>query len=240
MAEAGPVAEVPEAAAPVTTDFSQCAGCSVVGAVSWTFQGIFKDDKCTIPLAQADTPACAQVPAVGPAGVTFVDRFGGHAANSTANITLTEQIAPDVARFRKTGEGCARANEVATDIAPLGCAGQRVCRDASGVLTCANCRTFTNGCPDFEQTRTYAAIQDTPTAGVPKNGNLEKLKQCCAALGAQGKALGASPEGMTIQSYAAQCTALVAQAGPNGNAPELGPLRTYLQGANIPAVCKGL
>lgn len=245
VADAGGPVTTPTAvdastAAP-TADISQCAGCAVVGAVSWTFQGIYKDDKCTIPLAQADTPACAQVPAVGPASVTFTDRSATHAPSSTANITLTEQVSPDVARFRKTGEGCARANEVATDITPMNCAGQRVCRDAAGVLTCGpTCRTFTNGCPDFEQTRTYASIQDTPTAGVPKNGNLERLKACCAALAAQGKQLGASPEGMTLISYSQQCMMLVAQAGPNGNAPELGPLRGYLQSANVPAICKGL
>lgn len=249
---AGLVPEAGVVATPVTTDaavsatpgadLSQCAGCTVVGAISWTFQGIYKDDKCTVPLAQADTPACAQVPAVGPASVTFVDQVGAHAPNSSANITLTEQVAPDVARFRKNGTGCTRANEVATDITPMNCAGQRVCRDAAGTLTCAtpSCRAFANGCPDFEQTRTYAAIQDTPTAGVPKNGNLEKLRACCNALAAQGKALGPSPEGMTMITYSQQCLALVAQVGPNGNAPELGAIRPYLQGGNIPAICKGL
>lgn len=244
VADAGAVAvpavDAGAGGATPTADISQCAGCTVVGAISWTFQGIFKDDKCTVPLAQADTPACAQVPAVGPASVTFVDRHGAHAPNSTANITLTEQVAPDVARFRKTGEGCARANEVATDIAPIGCAGQRVCRDAAGTLACANCRTFANGCPDFEQVRTYAAIQDTPTAGVPTNANLERLKACCNALATQGKSLGASPEGMTMISMSQQCLAIVAQAGPKGTAPELGPIRGYLAGANVPAVCKGL
>lgn len=242
VAEAGApiVTTSVDAAAPATADLSQCAGCSTVAAQSWVFQGIYKDDKCTVPLAQIDTPACAPVAAVGPASVTFTDRFGAHAANSTANITLTEQVAADVARFRKTPEGCTRANEMATDITPINCAGQRVCRDATGVLVCANCRTFGNGCPDFEETRTYAAIQDTPSAVAPKNGNLEKLKACCNALAAQGKSLGASPEGMTLITYSQQCLALVAQAGPSGNAPELGPLRGYLAGANIPAVCKGL
>ena len=240
VAEAGPIVTATVDAAPAAADLSQCAGCSTVAQQTWAFQGIYKDDKCTVPLAQIDTPACAPVTAVGPASVTFNDRFGAHAANSTANITLTEQVAPDVARFRKTPEGCTRANEMATDITPLGCAGQRVCRDATGVLVCANCRTFGNGCPDFEETRTYAAIQDTPSAAAPKNGNLEKLKACCAALATQGKSLGASPEGGMLIAYSQQCLALVAQAGPSGNAPELGPLRGYLAGANIPAVCKGL
>jgi len=244
VADGGGMVATPTADAGATAtpagDISQCAGCAVVGAISWTFQGIFKDDKCTVPLAQADTPACAQVPAVGPASVTFVDRHGAHAPNSTANITLTEQVAPDVARFRKTGEGCARANEVATAIAPMGCAGQRACRDAAGTLACANCRMLTNNCPDFEQVRTYASIQDTPTAGVPANGNLEKLKQCCNALAAQGKALGPSPEGLTMVTYSQQCLAIVAQAGPKGTAPELGAIRPYLANGNVPAICKGL
>ncbi len=122
----------------------------------------------------------------------------------------------------------------------MNCAGQRVCRDAAGNLACANCRAFTNGCPDFEQTRTYAAIQDTPTAGVPQNANLEKLKACCNALATQGKGLGSSPEGMTMITMSQQCLAIVAQAGPKGTAPELGPIRGYLNGASVPAVCKGL
>jgi hypothetical protein len=172
--------------------------------------------------------------------ITFNDKVGARAANAVANVTLTEQVSPETPRYRKTPEGCTRANEVATNITPMACAGQRICRDANGALVCANCRTFPSGCPDFEETRLYAAIEDKATPTAPKNGNLEKLRACCNALAAQGKALGASPEGLTLVSYAAQCTALVAQAGPNGNAPELGPLRQYLQGANIPAVCKGL
>ena len=66
-------------------------------------------------------------------------------------------------------------------------------------------------------------------------------KACCNALITQGKGLGASAGGGhdLLQSYGAQCMALVAQAGPSGNAPELGPLRGYLQGANIPADLQG-
>lgn len=239
--DASAIAVLPiEAGAAPTGDISQCAGCAVAPAISWTFQGIYKDDKCTIPLVQADTPACAPVPAVGPASVVFTDAVAAHAANATANITITEQVAPEVARFRKNGAGCVRANEVATDITPMGCAGQRVCRDAAGNLACTGCRTFTNSCPDFEQTRTYAAIEDKPTAGKPTNTNVERLKQCCNALITQGKGMGATPEGMTMVTYGQQCLALVAQAGPSGNAPELAALRPYLQGGNIPAICKGL
>ncbi len=229
-----------DAAATGTVDINSCVGCTVAAQPGWTFQGVFRDDKCTIPLVEYDLTACVPVPAPGPASVTFTDRFGAHAANAVANVTTTEQIPPETPRFRHAPEGCVRANEVATAITPMGCAGQRVCRDATGALTCTNCRTLGGGCPDFQETRTYAAIQDTATPGAPKNANLEKLRQCCNALAAQGKSLGASPEGMTLISYAAQCNVLVTQAGPNGNAPELGPLRQYLQAGNVPAVCKGL
>jgi hypothetical protein len=238
-AGAAPVVAATDAAAAPTVDINQCPGCTTVGQGSWTFQGIFRDDKCTVPLAQLDATPCMPVPALGPTSVTFSDRVGAHAALSVANVTLSEQIDPSVPRFRKTPEGCTKANEVATRITPMNCANQRVCTDATGAAACANCRTFPNGCPDFEESRMYAAIQDTNTAA-PHNSNLDKLRACCNALSTAAKGLGASPEAMTLASYAAQCIAIVNQAGPNGTAPELGAFRGYLSGANIPAVCKGL
>ncbi|MBX3231331.1 MAG: hypothetical protein KIT84_10335 [Labilithrix sp.] len=241
--EAGAVAVAVVDAEPAAVDINQCAGCSLVAQQAWTFQGIYRDDKCTDPVAQITTSACQPVPALGQVSITYVDKIGGRKAGEAANITVGEQLAPEAARFRKTPEGCVSANETATDITPLNCAGQRVCRDSAGALACTNCRTFANGCPDLEETRTYATIQDPaikPVAVVPGNANLEKLRQCCAALATQAKQLGASPEAGMLAGYAAQCQALVAQAGPSGNAPELGPLRGYLQGANIPAICKGL
>lgn len=231
------------AATPQVADLSQCAGCQLTAQQSWTFQGIFRDDKCTDPLVQQAPSACAAVPAIGAASVTYVEEIGGRKAGEVANVTLTEQIAPAAARYRKSGTKCVRADESAVDLTPMDCAGQKVCRDASGTLTCASCRTFANGCPDYEETRMYAAINDpaikSAGGGGGGGGNLARLKQCCAALAAEAKRLGASPEAGMLNSAAAQCTQLVTAAGPSGNAPELGALRTLLQGRNVPAICAG-
>lgn len=75
--------------------------------------------------------------------------------------------------------------------------------------------------------------------GPAVNANVARLKQCCAALGAQAKQLGASPEAGMLQQAAAQCSAMAGQAGASGNAPELGVLRTLLAGRTVPAVCAG-
>lgn len=227
-------------AAPPTVDMSQCAGCQLTPQLAWTFEGIYKDDKCTIPLVQTTVPACSAVGALGANNVTFVDAVGTHAANSTANVTLTEQVAPETPRFRKAGNVCVRANEAATAITPAACVGQRVCRNATGQLACAGCRTFANSCPDMEETRMYASIDDpNKPAGGGGGGNLARLKQCCDALGRQAAALGNSPEAGLIKGVAAQCAAMVTAAGPNGNAPELGALKTMMAGRNLPAICAG-
>lgn len=242
--EAGSTAAAPADAGPATVDINTCAGCSLVAAQSWTFQGVYSDDKCTTPLAQLDVTACMPVPTLAPTAITYDDPIGGRKANETAqNIALTAQVTGDTARYRKTDHGCVRANETATPITPASCAGQRVCRDASGALTCTNCRTITGGCPDLEETRMYATVNDPEIKGTvaPQgNSNLEKLRQCCTALGNQAKSMGASPEAGMIASYAAQCLLLVQQAGPSGTAPELGALRTVLKNGNVPAICKNL
>lgn len=242
--DAGIVATPAVDAGPTTVDINTCAGCALVAAPAWTFQGIFSDDKCTTPVAQLDVSACMPVPTLATAAITYNDPIGGRKANETAqNIALTGQIASDAVRYRKTDHGCVRANETATPITPANCAGQRICRDPSGALTCTNCRTITGGCPDLEETRMYASESDPEikNAVAPGgNGNLEKLRQCCAALSSQAKSMGASPEAGMIASYAAQCLLLVQQAGPNGTAPELSALRSVMGNGNIPAVCKNL
>lgn len=227
------------AAAP-TTDLSQCGGCSAASVATWTFEGVYKDAACTEPLLQAVTAACATVPAVGPVSVTFVDAVGARAAGSNATVTLKEQVAPEAPRYRKSGAACVRSNEGATFVTPMNCAGQRVCRDATGALACANCRTLSTGCPDHEDTRTYATFDGGATAVAGGNNSLARLRQCCAALGAQAKQLGSSPEAGLIQTAAAQCMALVNAAGPNGNAPEISAIKTMLAGRQLPAVCAGL
>ncbi|MDB4943726.1 MAG: hypothetical protein JWP97_3260 [Labilithrix sp.] len=235
----GPVA----AEAGATTDLSQCTGCSLAPIPAWTFEGVYKDAQCTEPVAQLVTPSCGSVPALGVTNLTYVDAVGLRKANETASVTLADQVSPETPRYRKAGATCVRSNEGAVDVTPAGCAGQRVCRDANGALTCAGCRTFANGCPDFEETRLYASITDPglkATGGTGGSNSLARLAQCCAAITAEGKRLGPSPEGGMIIAAGAQCSALVQAAGPNGNAPELGAVKGMLAGRQLPAVCSGL
>lgn len=75
--------------------------------------------------------------------------------------------------------------------------------------------------------------------GKPVNANVTRLKQCCNALAAEAKRMGASPEAGMFTAAATQCSAMAAQAGPSGTAPELGALRGLLAGRTIPAICAG-
>jgi hypothetical protein len=243
VADAGPP-QTTSAADAGPVDITQCASCQLAPQQDWTFQGVYRDNACTDPLVQMAPPACGTVPALGSASVTYAFEVGGRKAGQAATITLTEQIAPEATRYEKVGTKCVPANEAAVHVTPAGCAGARVCRDDKGALACTGCRTLANGCPDFEETRLYAAVDDPVAKGKPGGGgggggNVERLRQCCAALSAQARALGSSPEAGIINSVAAQCAALAAQVGPNGNAPELGVLRSALAGRTIPAICAG-
>ncbi|HVH46245.1 MAG TPA: hypothetical protein VM925_28080 [Labilithrix sp.] len=226
-----------------TVDLSQCIGCQLAPQQAWSFQGTFRDDACTEPLAQTAPTACAVVPAIGDTSLTYAEEIGARKAGEVANVKLTEQVAPTAARFRKSGTKCVRADESAVDLTPAGCAGQKVCRDANGALACTGCRTLSNGCPDYEETRMYATINDPSAKGAKTGGGggggLARLQQCCTQLAAEAKRLGSSPEAGMLNSAAAQCTTLVKAAGPTGTAPELGAIRTMLAGRNIPAVCAG-
>jgi hypothetical protein len=73
--------------------------------------------------------------------------------------------------------------------------------------------------------------------GVP--ANVARLRQCCGALSAQARTLGASPEAGFLLGAANTCNMLAGQAG-SGNAPELAPLKNLLRGKTIPPVCQGL
>lgn len=242
--DAGVVAPPPDTG-PTPVDITQCPGCQLAPQPSWTFNGVFRDASCTEPLAQIAPPACAAVPALESASLSYAEDVGSRKANEIATVTLTEQIPPTATRYRKSGTKCVPANESAVDLTPLGCSGSRVCRDTTGMLTCGeNCRTFADGCPDFEETRMYAAFNDPGLKGVKQGkagggGNLARLQQCCSALAAEAKRLGNSPEAGMVNSAAQQCTALVKAAGPSGNAPEMGVLRGLLAGRNIPPVCSG-
>jgi len=238
IAPAPPATSAP----PPTLDVMQCAGCAQAAQPAWQFVGIFRDEQCTDPVAQTAPSACATIGALGPAAVMFVDEAPGRKAGETVNVTLSEQLAPEAPRFRKAGTKCVRANEMAVNLTPMGCSGQRVCRDATGGLTCTgSCRTFANGCPDFEETRMYAVITDPnkATKTAPANNSLARLRECCNQLSADAKRLGASPEAGVLASAAAQCIATVNAAGPNGTAPELGLIRNLLAGRNLPPMCAG-
>lgn len=224
-------------------DVMQCQGCLGASASGWTFEGVYRDANCTEPLAQSVLGSCATVPSLGQVSLTYVDEVGLRKANEPATVTLTEQVGAEATRYRKSGKACVRANEGAVALTPSGCADQRVCRDEGGALGCGTCRTLTGGCPDHEETRLYAAIDDpglkAKAAGGTGSG-LGRLGQCCSALAAEARRLGPSPEAGVLAGAAAQCTALVAQAGPNGNAPELGALKSLLAGRKVPAICSGL
>lgn len=81
-------------------------------------------------------------------------------------------------------------------------------------------------------------------AGKPKPGvnvNVARVRQCCNAISAQGKALGASPEGATLMGIAASCNAAAAQLSPNSTGVELAAVRQVLKaGKALPAICSGL
>lgn len=225
-----------------SVDIMQCAACQLAATSAWTFEGIYADQTCTVPIAQAVVPACAKVPVGGQVQLTYVDEVGLRKAGTSAAVTVGAAMAPAAPRFRKNGKGCVPANESATLVTPTDCSDARICRSESGPLGCAACRTLANGCPDFEETRLYAAITDPglkAAQGGGGGGNLAGLQRCCAAIAAEAKRLGAAPEAGVLMSAAAQCSALVAAAGPNGTAPEMSALKSMLAGRSIPG-CTGL
>ena len=66
--------------------------------------------------------------------------------------------------------------------------------------------------------------------------NQARAKQCCNALKAQA---GTDP---ILAGLVAQCNTIAMQMGPStgGEAPEFAPLRAFLKGKNMPAICQGL
>lgn len=63
--------------------------------------------------------------------------------------------------------------------------------------------------------------------------NVARLRQCCAAIRKQAQG---APE---LVAAAASCEQIAAQAGPSGNAPELGALRGLFGNRTIPPICAG-
>lgn len=228
----------PATATPQAVDLSTCRGCQLMPQSSWAFQGVYRDSECSVPLAQALVPACATVPTLSAVSLAYTDAVGSRKAGDSGQVTLTEAIAPDAIRFRKAGTDCVAANEVATDVAPT-CAGGKACRNPAGAIACDGCQNLADGCPEYVTTRAYASFDDpelkmTATGGGRSNSG---LAACCNALAAEGKRLGASPEGGLLLSAAAQCTALVAQ-GKQG--VEFAAIKSMLGGRAMPKLCAGL
>jgi hypothetical protein len=75
--------------------------------------------------------------------------------------------------------------------------------------------------------------------GQPSNGNAAAIKQCCAAMRAQAKSLGTSPEANQLVSAAQICDTF-AIAATSGNAPEFAMVRNALKGHQLPTACQGI
>ena len=86
---------------------------------------------------------------------------------------------------------------------------------------------------------------DAADTGPKKPGvnlNVARAKQCCAAISAQAKALGASPEAGMLNGIAASCNVAAGQLSPSSTGAELAAVRNALKasGKAIPGVCSGL
>jgi hypothetical protein len=77
--------------------------------------------------------------------------------------------------------------------------------------------------------------------GPAVNPNVARLKQCCAALSSQAKALGNSPEAGQLNVAAVTCNQFAAGLAPNANVPELAPFKQLLKSVKaMPPICAGL
>jgi hypothetical protein len=238
--EGGIVMTTAEAAAP-TGVTPTCLPCSAAAPAGWAFYNQYADAQCKTPVAQAVFEACADVNVPAQIEVTFGDGLGARKAGQKAQVNKTADVAGNTGVYRKNNEGaCVAADVSAVKLAPAGCTGKKVCRNAAGELVCDGCATLSTGCPAYEQSLVRVSFEDKGApAGAGGGGNAARLKQCCNQLAIQAKAMPNSPEGGLFQQAAAQCNAMAASLGPNGNAPELGAIKTLLAGRNIPAVCAG-
>lgn len=239
--EGGIVMTTTDAAPTGTAPTPTCLPCSAAAPAGWAFYNQFADAQCKTPVAQAVFEACADVNVPAQIDVTFGDGLGARKAGQKAQMNKTADIAGNAGVYRKNNEGaCVPADVAAVKLAPAGCTGKKVCRNAAGEMVCDGCATLSTGCPAYEQSLVRVAFEDKGApAGTGGNTNVARLKQCCNQLAIQAKAMPNSPEGGLFQQAAAQCNAMAASLGPNGNAPELGAIKTLLAGRNIPAVCAG-
>lgn len=111
--------------------------------------------------------------------------------------------------------------------------------DASPITTAAATDAWVSVAPEEDAADAADAADTAKKVGVGVSTNVARLRQCCGQLRTQARPILTSPEGATLLQAAAQCDVLANQAGPAGNAPELGILKTVLAGRNVPPVCQG-
>lgn len=88
--------------------------------------------------------------------------------------------------------------------------------------------------------------EDADADAAPKkagvNVNVARVRQCCNAISALAKGLGASPEAGILNGAAASCNVAASQLSPNSTGAELAPVRAMIKqsGKAIPGVCSGI
>jgi hypothetical protein len=68
--------------------------------------------------------------------------------------------------------------------------------------------------------------------------NQLKIGACCAAMRAQAKQMGQSPEAFQLNAAAVQCDLFAKQVGPAGTAPEFAQIRQMLRSVKLPSACQ--
>ena len=135
-----------------------CIPCDRPSTRAFVFVGDYIDSHCTQPIVHADIVACAPVEIGSKTLVTYEEPFARRKAGERVATKLVRQAtATEVSRmFQKRGGKCAPFDAQGFKLAPTGCEGKKVCRNATGDLACSNCRLLNDGCPDYVPTRVFA------------------------------------------------------------------------------------
>lgn len=149
-----------DAAPPPAPETPACPPCSAAGPSSFFFVGAYLDSTCAMqPVAHADFTACAPV-TLGTAKVMFGKPTKKHKANELAPVSLARQVGAGERLYRKADGACSPYTPTGLKIAPAGCEGKLVCRDANHALACGGCATLPNGCPNYEGARVLALFTE--------------------------------------------------------------------------------
>ncbi|WP_394851182.1 hypothetical protein [Pendulispora rubella] len=136
---------------------ANCANCADSDRpVPWFFIGNYLDARCTQPVLHASFEACQSVNIPRSASLDLGAPLGTHKRYDHVDLGLGRQLAEsEVKNLYRKEDGVCRPEKVSFKLAPTGCEGKRVCRDAAGQLSCNTCTRLPNGCPNFEGTRVY-------------------------------------------------------------------------------------